>query len=152
MQVMQCYAHTTRSSPSSWSWPMSPAAMIDYMVGSDMAWQRSFSFGSPGRWPASSNCVLFVSGFGRAYLGLLVQGITVGSESLSIQGRKDVLAAAIADRSPSANGVRSSMPARDPIGYANTNYCRVRMARFILERIRGSGSVYGSHASSFATR
>lgn len=54
------------------------------------------------------------SGFGRAYLGLLVQRITVGSESLSIQGRKDVLAAAVADRSLSADGVRSSMPARDP--------------------------------------
>jgi len=55
------------------------------------------------------------SGFRRAYVGLLVQRITVGPESLSIEGRKDVLAAAIADRSLSADGVRSSMPARDTI-------------------------------------
>src|SRR5690606_3575744 len=50
------------------------------------------------------------SGFRRAYLSLLVQKITVGPETLSIQGRKDVLAAAIADRALSADSVRSSMP------------------------------------------
>jgi len=55
------------------------------------------------------------SGFRRAYVARLVDRITVGPESLSIQGRKDVLAAAIADRALSAESVRSSMPARDAI-------------------------------------
>ncbi len=55
------------------------------------------------------------SGFGRAYLGLLVQGITVGPEIVEICGRKDVLAAAVADMVVSEESVRSSMPARHAI-------------------------------------
>jgi len=60
------------------------------------------------------------SGFGRAYLGLLVNGIMVEPEKVTIKGNKTVLAAAIANMKLGAQGVHSSMPARDAIGDSNS--------------------------------